>query len=45
MYFFRFCVRLTSAAAGIGGVVEFLESAGKKFDGVQELTAKLANWQ
>lgn len=35
----------TSAATGIKGVVEFLKSAGKKFDGAQELTAKLANWQ
>jgi sugar/nucleoside kinase (ribokinase family) len=35
----------TSAAVGIGGVVEFLKSAGKNIDGVQELTAKLANWQ
>ena len=35
----------TSAAAGIGGVVEFLKSAGKNIDGVQELTEKLANWQ
>jgi sugar/nucleoside kinase (ribokinase family) len=35
----------TSAAVGIGGVAEFLKSAGKNIDGVQELTAKLANWQ
>ena len=35
----------TSAAVGIDGVVEFLKSAGKNIDGVQELTAKLANWQ